>query len=262
MDRKPLSGKFAWFELVSKDAKKAQAFYAEVLRWRAEGFPMGTYTYEMIYSGDTMIGGYAAPKNDRQASHWISYVSVDDVDRAAKIAVENGGKIVEAPSDIPTVGRKARIADPQGAEICLFKSQTGDPPDVENTPVGQFFWNELHTTDPKGALSFYEKVVGYTHSAMESPAGTYYVLNSPNGAGRAGVTDHLPKGTAPHWLPYVVSDDVDATAARAKGSGGSIHFGPEDIPGIGRFAVLQDPTGAFLAVMKPLPREKMRTPGA
>jgi hypothetical protein len=33
---------------------------------------------------------------------------------------------------------------------------------------------------------------------------------------------------------------------------------PEDIPGIGRFAilVLEDPTAAVLTIMKPLPREK------
>jgi hypothetical protein len=31
---------------------------------------------------------------------------------------------------------------------------------------------------------------------------------------------------------------------------------PEDIPGVGRFGVLQDPTGAVLAIAKPLPREK------
>jgi hypothetical protein len=30
-DRKPLPEKFVWFELVSKDAKKAQAFYGEML---------------------------------------------------------------------------------------------------------------------------------------------------------------------------------------------------------------------------------------
>jgi len=259
MDRKPLPGKFAWYELVSKDAKKAQAFYGEVLGWRVEGFPMGNATYDMVYAGDTMIGGYDTPRKEGQASHWISYVSVEDVDRAAKIAVENGGKVIEPPTDIPNVGRQARIADPEGAELCLFKNSTGDPPDAEETPVGQFFWNELHTTDPQKALSFYEKVVGFTHSAMESPAGTYYVLSSKDGVGRGGVTDHLPPGTAPHWLPYVVSDDPDAAAARAKRSGGSVHVGPADIPGIGRFAVLRDPTGAVLAVMKPLPRAKQRS---
>jgi predicted enzyme related to lactoylglutathione lyase len=257
-DRKLIPGKFRWFELVAKDAKKAQAFYGEVLGWRVEGFPMGAFTYEMIYAGDTMIGGYAPPKTD-QPSHWIAYVTVDDVDAAAKTAVENGGKIVLAPADIPTVGRSARIADPQGAELCLFRSADGDPPDVENTPAGQFFWNELHTTDTASALSFYEKLIGYTHETMDmGPAGQYHVL-SRGGVGRGGVTSHLSPGNRPHWLPYVVSDDVDATCARAKRAGGAVQFGPEDIPGVGRAAVLRDPTGAVFSVMKPLPRMK---PGA
>src|SRR5207249_3081870 len=101
-DRKLLPGKFVWFELVSRDAKKAQAFYGEVLGWRVQPFPMGASAYEMILAGDTldtMIGGYAAPKSDRQPSHWISYVSVEDVDATAKAATANGGKVVEAPYD-------------------------------------------------------------------------------------------------------------------------------------------------------------------
>jgi len=257
-DRKPIPGKFRWFELVAKDVKKAQAFYGEVLGWRVEGFPMGNFTYEMIYAGDTMIGGYMVPETDT-SGHWIAYVTVDDVDAAAKAAADAGGKVLDAPADIPTVGRSARIADPQGAELCLFRSANGDPPDVENTPAGEFFWNELHTTDPVKALAFYEKVLGYTHETMESPGGKYHVV-SKGGVGRGGITSHLPPGTRPHWLPYVVSNDVDATVARAKRqSGGAVLVGPEDIPGIGRFAVLRDPTGATLAVMKPLPREKMRS---
>src|SRR5262245_10562377 len=46
-DRKLLPGKFAWYELVTRDAKKAQAFYGEVLGWRVQGFPLGNFTYEM-----------------------------------------------------------------------------------------------------------------------------------------------------------------------------------------------------------------------
>jgi hypothetical protein len=64
----------------------------------------------------------------------------------------------------------------------------------------------------------------------------------------------------PHWLPYVFVDDADATLARARRLGATIQFGPEDIPGVGRFGVLQDPTGAVLAVMKPRPPETSRQP--
>src|SRR5438876_7450624 len=117
-DRKLLPGKFVWFELVAKDTKKAQAFYGEVLGWKVQPFPMGDSTYEMISAGETMIGGYAPFKAGGQPSHWISYVSVEDVDATVKAAVANGGKVVEAPYDIPGVGRTARSADPQVADPC------------------------------------------------------------------------------------------------------------------------------------------------
>jgi hypothetical protein len=47
-DRKLLPGKFVWFEHVSRDAKKAQEFYGEVLGWKVKPFPMGDVAYEMI----------------------------------------------------------------------------------------------------------------------------------------------------------------------------------------------------------------------
>src|SRR6266536_709446 len=109
-DRPLLPGKFVWFELVTPDAKRAQAFYGAVLGWKTLPFPMGDATYEMICAGDTpdtMIGGYAAPKNRARTSHWISYVSVEDVDATAKATTASGGKVVEAPYEIPTVGQTA-----------------------------------------------------------------------------------------------------------------------------------------------------------
>lgn len=51
-------------------------------------------------------------------------------------------------------------------------------------------------------------------------------------------------------------EDADGTITRARRLGATIPFGPEDIPGVGRFGVLEDPTGAVLAIMKPLPMEK------
>jgi len=253
-DRKLLPGKFVWFELVAKDAKKAQAFYGEVLGWKVQPFPMGDSTYEMISAGETMIGGYAPFKAVGQPSHWISYVSVEDVDATVKAAVANGGKVVEAPYDIAGVGRTARIADPQGAEVCPFSGTESDPPDAL-PPRGGWCWNELHTSDPKKALAFYEKVFGFAHRSLVGPDVTYHIL-SKGGVDRGGVTD--VGGERPNWLPYVAVDDADATLARARKLGGTICTGPDDIPNVGRFGVLQDPTGAALAILKPFPMEKQR----
>jgi predicted enzyme related to lactoylglutathione lyase len=250
--RSTIPGKFTWFELVTKDPKKAQAFYAEVLGWRVQSYPMGAGAYDMICVGDTMIGGYAPTARDVRA-HFIGFVSVEDVDGVAAAAAANGGKVIEKPSDIPNVGRRATIADPQGAEMGIFKSSAGDPPDAE-APNGAWCWNELHTTDVAGALAFYERVLGFAHAARDmGPAGTYHIL-SRGGVDRGGATSHLPPGARPLWLPYVAVDDVDATAARAKTNGGIVSMGPEDVPGVGRIGALEDPTGAALGMIKPLPR--------
>jgi len=161
----------------------------------------------------------------------VSYVSVEDVDAAAKATTANGGTVLDPPTDLPGIARCARIADPQGAELALFKRTIGDAPDAQTAPEGAFFWNELHTPDPAAALAFHAKVLGFTHRAMGGEgADTYYAL-SRDGVPRAGVTAHLPAGTPAHWLPYVYVGDPDAVIARAKRLGATIAVGATDIPG-------------------------------
>jgi hypothetical protein len=256
--RTVLPGKFVWFELVTKDPQKAQAFYGEVLAWKTKSFPMGQARYDMILTGeslDTIIGGYHVHAATPKSSYWISYVSVENVDATAKATTEHGGKVVTPPFDIPTVGRTARIADPLGAELCVIKNENGDPPDVETVSIGRWVWNELHTHEPVKALAFLERVLGFSHRAEDMGAGGQYHLISRGGVDRGGVTAHVPAGAPPHWLPYVNVDDVDATVARAKRLGANVVM-HEDIPGVGRIAGWLDPLGAGLAVIKPLPRQK------
>jgi uncharacterized protein len=67
------------------------------------------------------------------------------------------------------------------------------------------------------------------------------------------ITGRVPEEVPAHWLVYFYADDADATVEKAKGLGGSVAFGPEDISEVGRFALLQDPFGAAFAVIKPNP---------
>jgi predicted enzyme related to lactoylglutathione lyase len=250
MSKNPyLPGKFVWFEHLSSDPKKAQAFYGEVLGWKVESFPMGDFTYDMIATKTGTVGGYAQPKDARTAAHWISYASVTDIDATLKAITAAGGKVVEAAYDVPTIGRMARVADPLGAELSLFQSVDGDEPD-QPASHGRFDWNELSTTDPDKALAFYTKVLGYSHKAMDmGPIGTYLVLEK-GGVPRAGILK-APPGVPTGWLPYVTVDDCDAAAARAARHGGQVMAAPADIPGVGRFAVITDVAGAGLGVIKP-----------
>jgi predicted enzyme related to lactoylglutathione lyase len=60
-------------------------------------------------------------------------------------------------------------------------------------------------------------------------------------------------GTPPHWIIYIGTPDVDATAAAAQRLGGKVLKSASDIPNVGRFAVLADPQGAAFAAFTPLP---------
>lgn len=253
-DPKLLPGKFVWFELVTKDPKRAQAFYGEVVGWKLKSSPVGGESYDTICVGDRMVGGYLEAKGD-EPSRWLSYVSVEDLDESARVVRENGGKVLVAPHDMADVGRATHVEDPQGAELHLFRTTKSDPPDSEGTQ-GLIFWNELHTSDAEKAVAFYEKVVGYSHQTLNASPGNMYRILESEGKGRAGVTDHMGDAARPHWLPYVYVDDPDAALARAEKNGGKLRTKPIEIPGVGRFGVVEDPTGAIIALMKPEPRSQ------
>jgi predicted enzyme related to lactoylglutathione lyase len=254
-DRKQVPGKFVWFELVGGDAPKAQAFYGEVFGWKTRSFPLPGAAYDMIYTGDDMIGGYAAAAGARRDARWLAYASVEDVDAAVRTATERGGAVVVPAQDIPTVGRRACVADPQGAELGLFRSVGGDMADAD-VPQGGWCWNELHTPDPAKALGFYDAVVGFTHRAEAmGPGGTYHVV-AAGGVDRGGASAMIPPGTTPHWLPYVRVADVDGAIARAKRLGATVTVAPMDIPDVGRIGCFDDPQGAHIAVINPRPRAR------
>ena len=51
----------------------------------------------------------------------------------------------------------------------------------------------------------------------------------------------------PTWGIYITVDNIEDTVKKAKESGGTILVEPKDIPQIGKFAIIQDPQGAWFA---------------
>jgi len=247
-----LPGKFVWFEHVSNDVGKARDFYGALCGWSFQSVPMGERPYDMIMNGADAIGGFRSGEPG-VPSHWGSYLAVTDVDRSFAAATAAGAKGLMPPVDFGDVGRAAVIADPTGAAVSLWKGARSDPPDAEKTPVGGWFWNELFSPAAAAAVAFYEKVFGFSHDAMDmGPQGTYYVLKDTSGRPRAGVMQQPADMRVPaHWLPYVHVADCDAAVAKATRLGAKQTLvAPTDIPNIGRFAVLLDPLGAAIALIK------------
>lgn len=237
-------GKFVWHDNVSNDVEKAKSFYTELLGWKTEVWKPGEMDYPMIVAGDQMHGGFG-PAQGGAPPHWLGHVLVEDVDEAVNRAQSAGGKVLAEAFDIPEVGRMAVIADPQGAVFSAF-APTGEGTMGEGT----FVWDELVTSDVEAAKRFYGEVLGWTSRDMDmGEAGTYTMFQRAGDADAAGCLT-LPD-VPTHWLPYVGTDDVDATAARASELGGTVLRDPFDVPGVGRLAIVKDPNGAVFGLFKP-----------
>ena len=117
-------------------------------------------------------------------------------------------------------------------------------------PVGAFSWNELMTTDVKGAKAFYSALLGWTMQDI-SPVGMDYTMVKLGDQEIAGIMGMPDKAAAmvPAWGGYVTVSNVDALLPRVEQLGGKICVPPQDIPDIGRFAVILDPQGAMLSLI-------------
>jgi predicted enzyme related to lactoylglutathione lyase len=117
---------------------------------------------------------------------------------------------------------------------------------------GAFSWCELMTSDPEGAKTFYGKLFDWTlESAANAPAGVDYTMIKCADQPIGGVMA-IPQNTAgmpPHWGTYITVDDVDVTLERALDMGAKVCCPPQDITGVGRFCVLQDPQGAVFSII-------------
>ena len=244
-------GLFVWYENLARDIPAAIAFYSEVVGWKTQPFDQGGYIM-WVGSQGPLGGVMQLPEEAGQGGgrpHWMAHVQVEDVDATAALAGKRGGKICHAPTDIPTVGRFAVIADPQGASLSIFRPNRGmEQHDLSKD--GEFCWNELLTSDSAAAVRFYSELFGWkVLEEMEmGPMGTYRLFGL--GEARLGGMMTTPKGAPmpPMWLFYASTSDLDAAIQRATRKGGKEINGPMDVPGGGRIAQLTDPQGAAFAL--------------
>jgi predicted enzyme related to lactoylglutathione lyase len=137
--------------------------------------------------------------------------------------------------------------------------------------LGRFIWRESMSQDVSKTKAFYGGLFGWTFQDMDmGPMGTYTIIkNGPKGPedrGIGGIMAMRPdqKQIPTHWASYAYVADVDASIAAAQKNGGKAHWGPMDVPNVGRMAGIEAFDGAMLAIMKPsqpdMPYENARPP--
>ena len=118
---------------------------------------------------------------------------------------------------------------------------------------GHIGWCDLMSDDVDKARDFYTGVLGWDTEVMDVGQGPYTVFKVGDlpVAGLMGKPPEGPAAGAPTvWTSYVTVDDVDARAARVADAGGVVLAPPVDIPTVGRMAIVQDPTGGVIGIIK------------
>jgi len=242
-----LVGRIGWHELVTPNVEQAKEFYGKLLGWETEVFKPGEVDYTVINVNGRGHGGFLPSEQAGGAPpHWLAYVHVENAADIAKRAKSAGGSVMNGPMDIPEVGTIVVIGDPQGAVIAAI---SGTPDSDMPVPEGAFVWDELSTSDVEAAKSFYESLFGWTAEDTDMAGMGTYTIFQRGERQIAGAMHTMPGDPSPpHWQTYISVDDVDGTTAKARELGATVYVEPTDIPGMGRFSVIADPTGAVVGL--------------
>ncbi len=137
----------------------------------------------------------------------------------------------------------------------VFMPRMGATSQIGGLPMahGKIHWNELNSTDPGRAADFYEAVLGWkTEQVVDGETSGWLIRQ--NGAivgGMFSLDGPGFEGIPSHWFTYVSVDDLDQALVSVENAGGAIARPAKSVPA-GRMAVIQDPTGAYLALIEPL----------
>jgi predicted enzyme related to lactoylglutathione lyase len=132
---------------------------------------------------------------------------------------------------------------------------------TETYAPGTFCWCDLGTTDAAAAKRFYTGLFGWEFQDMPMGPDQYYTMFTLNGKNVCALYQVSPEwptmSDRPAWLSYITVESADQGAKRVKELGGKVTMEPFDVMDVGRQVMLQDPTGAHVALWEP-----KRHPGA
>lgn len=248
-------GDFVWYELLTTDADDAAKFYGAILGWSMRGTQTTVQDYRIFSIGGTEVAGLMPfpPEDANMRPGWLGYIAVRDVDSSAAEIVRGGGRQYVPPTDIPGIGRFAMLSDPQGVPFYVMRGAS-DEASASYAPAktGHCHWNELATTDQSEALAFYGSLFGWEKGdAMPmGEMGSYQFINQ-NGQTIGAMMNRTPGGPPPAWTFYFGVDDIDVAARAVSDNGGTIHYGPAEVPGGVSIIVASDPQGAMFGLVGP-----------
>jgi len=194
---------------------------------------------------------------------WMPHIQVADVAISVKRALDLGGReFAHAKSD-DGMSQWAVLFDPDGVAFGLIPviSQDDVPSTEDSTShdeaarIGCISWVDLTVTDASTSRDFYQNVVGWSvkEVEMEDKGGRYadYSMCGGDGNPAAGVCHArgVNAGLPPVWMLYLQVGDFAESLRRVIEEGGKIIKETAGTDEGYTYAVIQDPVGAYLALV-------------
>ena len=199
-------GRIEWHALVTEKPAECAAFLAELLAWRVEG--------QTLYAGTLAIGQVVTGAGP---TTWHPCVTVSDASESFE-----------------------PVRDPGGAVCWTWWGPRAPHPDEGGVvPRGTVCWNELRTSDPAAARSFYADRFGWTPRALQPNDPDEYVFLT-RAENRCETAIRRTTDVRNSWIAYVLVDDTDDVVVRAQERGATVVEAPSTNAG-GREAVLEYP---------------------
>ena len=124
--------------------------------------------------------------------------------------------------------------------------------DFEIPKPGEICWRELRTKDLPAAMEFYTKLFGWELPQTKVSPMDYkeIVMGGTASGGMMAMDAEWPPQVPSHWATYIAVENADQTAEKITANGGSVRVGPFDARGVGRMAMVADPSGADFAIIQ------------
>jgi predicted enzyme related to lactoylglutathione lyase len=237
-------GFFCWVDVAVTDPTGSHKFFSDLFGWSRRVRPTDdAQAYNIMTLDGQRVAGICGVEQDGP-SQWMSYLLVESLESSTARAEQLGAKIWKPRVEIANLGEMSVLEDPTGAVFALWQSKHGEKPSAREH--GMFSWTELVTPNLDEATSFYSDLAGWSSRDARYGEMDYRVFMM-HGQDVCG----MKTGTGPStWVVHFAVKDCDATYKEAETLGGKGMEAPFDLDGIGRCAVVADPSSGTFGIVE------------
>jgi predicted enzyme related to lactoylglutathione lyase len=233
-------------------------FYSRVLSTGEQ--PLWREEDQMNNLGMPIIGlGARSAEYAHLPLQWMPHIQVADVTASVQRALDLGGSALMHAKDNDGTSQWAVLLDPNGAAFGIIPIVPAEaiPPASRETvaTIGRISWLDLTVFDASSTRDFYRQVVGWSVQNVEIEDGAEhyadYTMISDDGNPAAGVCHArgVNVGLPPVWMIYLPVGDLAESLRRVPEEGGKVIGAKPGEDGEYAFAVVEDPVGAYLALV-------------